>query len=331
MRFTENKMNTRTMLIAGLLGMALACAAPLTMAQGYPGKAVRMVVPFAAGGGTDVIARLIAQKLADGWGQPVLVENRGGGGSVIGTEMVAKSAPDGHTLLLTAFPFTTNAALMPKLPYDTIRDFAPVTLAAAAPLIVVVHPSLPVRSIKDLIALAKAKPGQLSYASSGNGGPQHLAGELFNSMAAVSTTHVPYKGTGAATSDLVGGHVPMSFSSMLAVMSLVKNGQLRAIAVTGSQRSAIVPDLPTVAEAGLKGYEMTTWYGVLTRAGTPGAVLNTLSTEIARVVKLPEIRDKLAAEGAETIGSTPAAFATFIKAEIERVQALGKTTEIRLE
>ena len=261
----------------------------------------------------------------------MLVENRGGGGSVIGTEVVARSAPDGYVLLLTAFPFTTNAALMPKLPFDSIRDFAPVTLAAAAPLIVVVHPSQPVHSIKDLVALAKSKPGQPSYASSGNGGPQHLAGELFNSMAGVSMTHVPYKGTGALTSDLVGGHVPMSFSSMLAVMSLVKNGQLRAIAVTGSQRSAIAPDLPTVAEAGLKGYEMITWYGVLTRAGTPPAVLNTLSTAIARAVKLPEIRDKLAAEGAETIGSTPAAFAAFIKAEIERMQALGKTTEIKLE
>lgn len=313
------------------LGLTALFSLSAAQAQTYPTRQVRMIVPFAAGGGTDVIARLIAQKLGDGWGQPVLVENRGGGGSVIGTEVVARSAPDGYVLLLTAFPFTTNAALMPKLPYDTIRDFAPVTLAAAAPLIVVVHPSLPVRSIRELMALAKSKPGQLSYASSGNGGPQHLAGELFNSMAGVSMTHVPYKGTGALTSDLVGGHVPMSFSSMLAVMSLVKNGQLRAIAVTGSQRSAIVPDLPTVAEAGLKGYEMITWYGVLARAGTPTAVLNTLSTEIARAVKLPEIRDKLAAEGAETIGSTPAAFAAFIKAEIERVQALGKTTEIKLE
>ena len=331
MKLPETMMNSHTRQFARMVGVVLALSASLSMAQNYPSKAVRMVVPFAAGGGTDVIARLIAQKLSDGWGQPVLVENRGGGGSVIGTDMVAKSAPDGHTLLLTAFPFTTNAALMPRLPYDTIRDFSPVTLVAAAPLIVVVHPSLPVRSIKDLIALAKSKPGNLSYASSGNGGPQHLAGDLFNSMAGVSTLHVPYKGTGAATSDLAGGHVPMSFSSMLAVMSLVKNGQLRAIAVTGARRSAIVPDLPTVAEAGLKGYEMTTWYGVLTRAGTPPPVLNTLSTEIARAVKLPDIRDKLAAEGAETIGSTPVAFAAFIKAEIERVQALGKTTEIKLE
>ena len=327
------KKSGRLMFAVAALFLGLTALLSLTAAQAqtYPTRQVRMIVPFAAGGGTDVIARLIAQKLGDGWGQPVLVENRGGGGSVIGTEVVARSAPDGYVLLLTAFPFTTNAALMPKLPYDTIRDFAPVTLAAAAPLIVVVHPSLLVRSIRELVALAKSKPGQLSYASSGNGGPQHLAGELFNSMAGVSMTHVPYKGTGALTSDLVGGHVPMSFSSMLAVMSLVKNGQLRAIAVTGSQRSAIVPDLPTVAEAGLKGYEMITWYGVLTRAGTPTAVLNTLSTEIARAVKLPEIRDKLAAEGAETIGSTPAAFAAFIKAEIERVQALGKTTEIKLE
>ena len=189
--------------------LAFAVFSPIGLAQSYPVKPIKSVVT--AGGPAEVIARLIAQKLADGWGQPVLVENRGGGGSVIGTDMVAKSAPDGYTLLLTAFPFTTNAAILPKLPYDTQRDFAPVTLAAAAPLIVVVHPSLPVRSIMDLVALAKAKPGQLSYASSGNGGPQHLAGELFNYMAGVSTTHVPYKGTGAATSDLVGGHVPMSF------------------------------------------------------------------------------------------------------------------------
>lgn len=310
---------------------AAMVAGSCALAQTFPSKPLRMIVPFAAGGGTDVIARLIAQKMTDAWGQAVVVENRAGGGSVIGTEVVARSAPDGYTLLLTAFPFSTNAALMARLPFDSMTDFAPVTLVAAAPLIVVVHPSLPVRSVRELIAIAKARPGQLSYGSSGNGGPQHLAGELFKSMAAVDLIHIPYKGTAPAATDLVGGHVPIGFSSLLTVMPFVKAGRLRPLAVTSTQRSSILPDLPTVAEGGLAGYEITTWYGVLTRGGTPPAVVTSLNTELVRVLKLPDIRDRLAGEGAEVIGNSPAAFAGFLKAEIERMRKLAKLTAIKLE
>jgi tripartite-type tricarboxylate transporter receptor subunit TctC len=300
-------------------------------AQTYPAKTVRLLVPFAAGGGTDVIGRLLAQKLTDAWGQQMVVDNRAGGGSVIGTEVVARSAPDGYTLLLAAPPFTTNAALLPKLPYDSLQDFAPVTLVALAPLIVVIHPSLPVRSIKELVAVAKARPGQLSYGSSGNGGPQHLAGELFKSMAGIDMAHIPYKGGAPATVDLVGGHVQIGFSSMLTVLSFVKSGRLRAIAVTGAQRSAIMRDLPTIAESGYSGYETTTWYGVLGRTGTSPAIISTLNADMARALKSPDIRDKLAQEGAEVIANSPAAFGAFVQTEIDKVRKLSKTTTIKLD
>ena len=309
----------------------LALCASGAMAQAYPAKPVRLVVPFAAGGGTDVIGRMIAQKVSEAWGQQMVVDNRAGGGSVIGTELVARSAPDGYTLLLTAPPFTTNAALLPKLPYDSLKDFAPITLAALAPLIVVVHPSLPVRSVKDLVALAKSRPGQLSYGSSGNGGPQHLAGELFKSMAAVDMLHVPYKGGAPATVDLVGGQVQLGFSSMLTVLSFVKAGRLRALAVTGARRSAIMPELPTVAESGFRGYETTTWYGIFARAGTPPAIITSLNSDIARALNLRDVKERLASEGAEVVASSPAAFAAFVQAEIERVRKLSKFSTIKLD
>jgi tripartite-type tricarboxylate transporter receptor subunit TctC len=310
--------------------MALLCGAG-ALAQSYPAKPVRMVVPFAAGGGTDIIGRLVAQKVTEAWGQQMVVENRAGGGSVIGTEAVARSAADGYTLLLAAPPFTTNAALLPKLPYDALQDFAPVVLVATAPLILVVHPSLPARSVKELVAIAKARPGQLSYGTSGNGGPQHLAGELLKSMAGIDLLHVPYKGGAPAVVDLVGGQVQLGFASTLTAIPFVKAGRLRAIAVTGPRRSAILPDLPTVAEAGFPGYETTTWYGILVRAGTPPAVITTLNADIARALNLPEVRDRLASEAAEVVGGTPASFATFIQAEIARVRKLAKSTAIQLD
>ena len=314
-----------------LSALAFVLCAAGALAQSFPAKPVRMVVPFAAGGGTDIIGRLVAQKVTEAWGQQMLVENRAGGGSVIGTEAVARSAADGYMLLLAAPPFTTNAALLPKLPYDSLQDFAPVILVATAPLIVVVHPSLPARSIKELVAIAKARPGQLSYGTSGNGGPQHLAGELLKSMAGIDLLHVPYKGGGPAVVDLVGGQVQLAFASTLTALPFVKVGRLRAIAVTGARRSAILPDLPAVAEAGFPGYETTTWYGILARGGTPPAVIATLNADIARALNLPEVKDRLASEGAEVVGGTPAAFAAFIQAEIARVRKLAKTTVIKLD
>jgi len=289
------------------------------------------MVAFAAGGGTDLIGRMLAQKLSAAWGQQVVVENRAGGGSVIGTEVVARSAPDGYYLLLATTPFTTNAALLPKLPYDSLQDFAPVSLVVSAPLIVVVHPSLPVRSVKDLVAVARARPGQLSFATSGNGGPQHLAGELFKSMARIDMLHIPYKGGAPAVVDIVGGQVQVGFSSLLSSLSFVKSGRLRPIAVTSVQRSAIMPNLPTIAESGYPGYETTTWWGILVRAGTPPAVISTLNAELARTLNSSDIKERLAAEGAEAVVSSPSAFATFLQEEIERVRKLSKFTEIKLD
>lgn len=298
-------------------------------AQTYPAKAVHIVVPFAAGGGVDITTRLIAEKLP--WGNRVIVENRPGGGSVVGTEVVARSAPDGYTLLMTAPPFTTNAALVANLPYDSLRDFAPVTLAASAPLLVMVHPSLPARSIKELIEIAKARPGQLAYGSSGNGGPQHLGGELFKSMSNVDIVHVPYKGSAPAAADLVGGHVQLGFGDLLTVLPYVKAGRLRPLAVTGLQRSSIMPELPTVAESALPGFEAMTWYGLFARAGTPPAVIATINADFARALKLPEIKDRLAAEGTDVVGNDPATFGAFIQAEIEKVLRLSKIASIRIE
>ena len=297
-------------------------------AQPYPNKPVRIVVPFPPGGGVDITTRLIASKLS--WGQQVVVENRAGAGSVIGTEVVARSAPDGYTLLMTAPPFTTNAALVPRLPFDPLRDFAPVTLAITSPLIVVVHPSLPVNSIDELIALAKARPGQLSYGSSGNGGPQHLAVEMFKSMAKIDLVHVPYKGSAPLANDLSGGHVLLGFGDPLAMLALVKQGRLRALAVTGSKRLSFMPDLPTVAES-LPGYEAGTWTGLLGPAGTPSSVIESLSADIARVLNMPEIKDKLASQGTVVVADGPAAFGRFINSEIEKVRNLAKTADIRIE
>ncbi len=319
-------MTSRNLVFVAVLLPAMTAA----QAQTFPSKPVRVVVPFAAGGGADIIARVMAQKLTDAWGQQVIVDVRAGGGSVVGTEIVARSAPDGYTLLYAANPFSTNAALLANLPYDSLRDFAPITMVASAPLIVVVHPSLPARSIKELIAIAKTRPGQLSYGTSGNGGPQHLAGELFKSMAGVDMVHVPYKGGAPATTDLVGGQIQIGFNSMVTVLPFVKSGRLRPLAVTSSQRTTSMPELPTIAESALAGYEAMTWWGILARAGTPAATIGALNTEIVRVLKSQEIRDRFEGTG-EVVANSPAAFAAFLQAEIERVRKLSKSTTIKLD
>ena len=319
-------MTSRNLVFVAVLLPAMTAA----QAQTFPSKPVRVVVPFAAGGGADIIARVMAQKLTDAWGQQVIVDVRAGGGSVVGTEIVARSAPDGYTLLYAANPFSTNAALLANLPYDSLRDFAPITMVASAPLIVVVHPSLPARSIKELIAIAKTRHGQLSYGTSGNGGPQHLAGELFKSMAGDDMVHVPYKGGAPATTDLVGGQIQIGFNSMVTVLPFVKSGRLRPLAVTSSQRTTSMPELPTIAESALAGYEAMTWWGILARAGTPAATIGALTTEIVRVLKSQEIRDRFEGTG-EVVANSPAAFAAFLQAEIERVRKLSKSTTIKLD
>ncbi|MDB5925316.1 MAG: hypothetical protein JWN13_4252 [Betaproteobacteria bacterium] len=315
-----------------LVAIALAAGAASTaLAQGYPEKAVRIVVPFTAGGGTDILARLIAQKLSDEWGRNVVVDNRPGGGSVIGSELVARSTADGYTLLLTANPHTSNPALVPKLPYDTLRDFAAVTMLASAPLMLVVHPAVPVRSVSELIAYAKARPNQLTYASSGNGGPQHLAGELFKYMAGVEVLHVPYKGGAPAITDLLGGQVQLAFGAMLTVLPHVKGGKLRALAITSAKRSETNPEFPTIAESGVPGFEVMTWYGVLATVGTARTTVLKIQSAMARALTTPEVKERLSRDGLQALGSRPEEFESFVKKEIAKVTQLVKTAGIKAD
>jgi tripartite-type tricarboxylate transporter receptor subunit TctC len=299
----------------------VAAALPLfapglpVMAQNYPAKTIRYIVPFPPGGATDTLARTIAQKLNAAWGEPVVVDNRPGAGGNLGTELVAKSPPDGHTLLLAVNSHAINASLYARLPYDPVKDFAPVSLLATTPNVLVVHPSLPVRTVKDLIALAKSKPSQLTFASAGAGSGAHLAGELFQSMAGVALVHVPYKGIVAGVTELMGGQVSLTFAVLPVVYPQVQAGKLRALAVTSAQRSALVPDLPTVAESGMKGFDVVSWFGTLVPAGTPPEVIGKLNRELVKILYLPDVKQKLSAIGLEVKGSSPAEFATFIKAD----------------
>ena len=301
-----------TKIIAAVSACLVASAA---LAQQYPSRPVRVVVPFAPGGPNDIIVRMIAPKLAESLGQPFVVENRAGAGGNIGTDYVAKSPPDGYTLLSVGPGSLIINPLMGKVPYDTERDFAPVTLMARAPNALVVHPSLPARSVAELIALARARPGAINYASGGNGSTPHLAAALFAGMAGVELTHVPYKGTAPATADLVGGQVQIAFLGIPAVLPYAKSGKLRVLAVTGLRRSPELPDVPTVDESGVPGYEVSPWYGLLAPAATPGAIVARLALEATRIVRAPETREKLALAGAETAGSTPEEFAAVIRAD----------------
>ena len=288
--------------------------------QAFPTKPIRLVVPQPPGGGNDTIARMIGQKLAVALKQQVTVDNRAGAGGLIGAEIAAKAAPDGYTLLLGN---VAVLAIIPnvqkKPPYDPLRDYAPISLIASAPLLVVVHPSLPVASIKQLIALAKAKPGQLNYASNGVGSSTHLATEMFKMMTKTNLVHVPYKGLGPATTDLLSGQVQLMFSSAVAMMPHVKAARLRAIAMTGAKRSAAIPGIPTVAEAGIPDYESGSWYGILAPAGTSRANIDLLTQEIAAATRSPEITHQLAAEAVLPIGSSPAEFAAHIQKEFTRI------------
>ena len=299
-----------------LLAVLLAFAAEVVGAQAYPNRAIRLVVPFAPGGSADLVGRLIAQEMSTAWGQPVVVENKPGASAMIGNEYVAKSAPDGYTLTVgTLGPFAVNQTLFESVPYDNIRDFAPVTLTGISSHILVAHPSVPVRNVNDLIALAKAKPGQLTFASSGTGNATHLTFELFKARAAIDIVHVPYKGGGPAMADLVGGQVLFSFASMASAVPFVQSGRLRAIAVSGGQRSTLFPDVPTVAESGLAGFASEDWQGILAPAKTPPDVIMKLNGEIGRILAMPEVKAKLATAGFDARTSTPEWFGQFIQAE----------------
>ncbi len=298
------------------LGCLLLAAA--AQAQTYPNRAVRLVVPFAAGGSTDIIARTVGQKLNELWGQPIVVDNRPGGNTVIGTEAVARAAPDGYSLLVTPAPFTIVPSLTAKLPYDPARDFEPITLINTTPLVVVVHPGVPAKSIKELIALARAKPGSLNFGSSGSGGSNHLAGELFNSMAGVKMVHIPYKGNAPALTDLVGGHVDVLFNGLTSAMPLIKSGKLRALAVTSISRAGSLPDMPTLDELGLKGFQAVAWNGLNAPARTPKDIISKINADVLKVVRSPELVERLKAEGSDPVGNSPEQYAAFLREEIAK-------------
>jgi len=303
--------------VAGGLAM-LACAAGTTLAQSYPSGPVRMIVPFPAGGGVDSAGRILATRLAESYGKSFVIENRGGANGNIGSEVVARSPKDGYTLLFTGAGFVTNPSLYAKVPYDAVKDFEPISLMALGPNVLVVHPSLPVKSVKDLIALARAKPGQIGFAGSGSGSTPHLAGELFNTMAGVAMVHIPYRGSGPAMIGLMSGETPVMFLPAINAGPHVKSGRLRAIAVTSTTRLPVMADVPTVAESGLRGYESSQWYGVLAPAGTPEDILNSLSAHVVKIMQTADMRQRLTEDGIVPVGNSRQQFAAHIKADLAK-------------
>jgi tripartite-type tricarboxylate transporter receptor subunit TctC len=308
---------------------ALVCAIVPALAQNYPDKPIRFVVPFAPGGGTDIIARVMAQKLSEAFGQSVVVDNRGGAGGTIGAEIAAKSTPDGYTMIMVSGSYAVNAGLY-KLAYDPLNGIEPVSLVGTTPFILALHPSVPAKSVKELIALAKAKPGSINYASTGTGGITHMTTELFRLMANVNIVHIPYKGTGPALNDVIGGQVQMIFGAILATLPHVKSGRLKGIAVTGPKRSDAAPELPTVAESGLPGYEVTLWYGVWGPKGIPKAVVSRWNSELVKILRSADMKSRLATEGLEAVGSTPDEFRAHLKAEIAKWAKVIKDANVKL-
>jgi tripartite-type tricarboxylate transporter receptor subunit TctC len=322
----------RTLLTGVCLSIAFAALpAAAADAPGYPNKPIRIIVPFPAGGIADVMSRVFGQKFTEAWNQPVVVENRTGAGGNIGAEAVAKSPPDGYTLVMGSIgTHSVNVSLFSKLPFDPVRDFAQVALVIEADGLLVLHPSVPVKTVKELIALARARPGQLAYASAGNGTAGHLAGELFKSLAKIDLVHVPYKGNVPAITDLVGGQTSMLFATMPTVLPLAKAGKLHALAVTGAKRNPAAPELPAMAET-LPGFEVTNWVGIFAPAGTPADIVAKLNAEIMRIMRLPEVQSRLANEGANSVPNTPAEFAAFQKHEIAKWAKVIKASGVRVD
>jgi len=306
-------------LAGGLAGLALlAFTGGHALAQNYPTGPIRVVVPFPAGGGVDGMARILTQKLTETLGKPIVIDNRAGANGMIGSEIVAKSPKDGYTLLVNGANFVTTPSLFRKASYDPVRDFDPVSLIALAPNVLVVHPSLPVKSVKELIAFAKAHPGQLGFAGSGSGSTPHLAGELFKTMTGTDLLHVPYRGTGPAITALLSGEVSIMFMPAIAASPYIQSGRLRALAVTSAQRLSAMPKLPTVAESGLKGYQSSQWYGLMAPIGTPAAILNRLNADVAKIMQNPEMKQRMTDSGGVAVGSTREEFAAFMKEEFAK-------------
>lgn len=284
----------------------------------YPTKPVRMVVAFAPGGGTDIVGRIVGQKLSEAWPYPVVIDNRAGAGSTLGTEIVAKAVPDGYTLQTVSMSHALNVSLYKKLPYDPVNDFTPVSLVATAPNVLVVHPSVPAQSVKELIALAKARPGHLNFSSSGNGGVSHLSAELFRSVAGIDIVHIPYKGAGPAMTALLGGEVQIMMATTPVASTQMKANRVRALAISSAKRSPLAPALPTIAEAGFPGFETDTWYGVLAPRGTPAAIVGRINDDIVRMLELPAVRTMLEQQGAQPASGTPEEFRAFIRSEVAK-------------
>lgn len=315
-----------------VLIMLFLLAAHTAFGQAYPSKPIRMVVPFAAGAGSnDIMARLIAQKLSESFGQQVVVDNRPGASGIIGCDIVAKAQPDGYTVLMMSLTFAVNPSLFRKLPFDSERDFAPVTLVASAPLMLVVHPSVPAKSVAELIAYARANPDKLNFGSGGPGSTPHLAGEMFKMMAGIRIAHIPYKGGAPALADLVGGQIQLMLENIPGTLPFAKAGKLRALAVTDTKRSPVVPDLPTLDEAGLKGYELVGWNGLFLPKGTAKPVVTKLYSETRQALMLPDVKERLVQMGAEGVGDTPEQFAVFIRAEIAKWAKVVQAAGIRVE
>ena len=312
---------------------AIALGLPvLACAQAYPSKPIRLVVPFPPGGSLDVVARAIGQKLSDAWGQPVVIDNRPGAGGNIGADLVAKAAPDGYTILEGALStHAVNVSLYSKMPYDPVRDFAPITLVAVTPNVLVLNPSVPANSVKELIAYAKANPGKLSFGSGSNGSAGHLAGELFKMEAGVDMVHIPYKGAAPAMQDLLSGQIQLMFDNLANSMQYVRAGKLKALAVTTAQRSALVPDLPTLSEAGLPGFDISTWWGFMAPAGTPKEVIAKWNADVSRILATPEMKAFFAQQGAEPSPTSPEAFGEMIRREIAKYAKIVKASGAKVD
>jgi tripartite-type tricarboxylate transporter receptor subunit TctC len=318
----------RALGVAALVGHSVGSVC----AQTYPTKPVRVVVPQAPGAQSDLFTRLLGQKMAEGLGQPVINDPRPGAGGAIGAEVAARAAPDGYTLLMgTNSTHGSNPALFARLPYDPIKDFAPIALTVGTPYVLATHPSVPVKNLKDLIAFAKARPGQLNYASAGNGSTHHLCGELFKSMAGIDIVHVPYKGGPPANTAVLSGEVPLQFASAASLHANIKRGKLTGIGVTTLKRSSLMPELPTLSEAGLPGFEMLSWYGLLAPAATPRAIISRLNAEALRALATPEIKSTAASQGAEVMTGTPEHFSDHIKSEIARIGKIARGAGIKAE
>ena len=314
-----------------VIGALLLCAGALAQAQSYPSKPIHLIVPFPPGGGNDTVARAIAQQISPELGQPVVIDNRPGAGGSVGAELAAKAPPDGYTLFLAGVGSHVVNPNLQKTAYDPVKDFAPITLIASAPSVLVVNPSVPAKNIAEFTAYARANPGKLNYASNGNGSAAQLAAAMYESMAGVKMVHVPYKGIAPALTDLLGGEVQLLFGTVVALVPHIQSGRLRALAVTGKKRSALIPDVPTLRESGLPEYEAGSWYGIEAPAGTPRPIIEQLNALIVKALRQPDVAKRMATEGAEVIGSTPEEFGAHIKSELERVGRVVKAAGIKIE